>query len=234
MNLSEALKIPRGVTAFVGGGGKTTAIYRLARELSESGRVLVATTTRIFPPDFPTLIDPNPEALDRAFHRHAVVAAGSVRGEKLGPPQGLLTLLVRCDYALIEADGARGRPLKAPAAHEPVLPEGADLVVAVMGIDGVGRPGSAVHRPELYAHLTGKPMDAPVTPEDAAYVLCHPEGQRKLVRCAWRALVNKADGGAALDMARSCARRIPGEAVVASLRRDPIFVEVWRAGVCAS
>ena len=40
MTLSEALRVPRGITAFVGGGGKTTAIRRLAMELSERGRVL--------------------------------------------------------------------------------------------------------------------------------------------------------------------------------------------------
>ncbi len=234
MTLIEALMIPRGVTAFVGGGGKTTAIARLALELSGSGRVLVATTTRIFPPGYFTLIDPDVSTLSRAFERHSVVAAGSIQGEKLGPPEGLSELAARCDYALIEADGARGLPLKAPAAHEPVIPEDTRLVVAVMGVDGVGRPISATHRPEIYARLTGKPPDAIVTPEDAALVLCHPEGQRKSVRCAWRVLINKADDAEALEKARESARRIPGTAVIASLRSDPIFLEKWRDGACVS
>ena len=234
MTLWEALDIPPGVTAFVGGGGKTTAILRLSKELCERGRVLVATTTHIYPPDLPTLIDPDEQALRRAFDMYPVVAVGSVQGPKLGPPVDLESLFAACDYALIEADGARGLPLKAPAAHEPVIPEGANLVVAVAGMDGIGKSVSCVHRPELYAALIGKPLDAFVTPEDAALVLMHPDGQMKNVRCEWRALLNKADNSELLRLARGCARRIPGDAVITSLISEPIFYEQWRDGVCAS
>ena len=41
---------------------------------------------------------------------------------------------------IAEADGARLRPLKAPAEHEPVIPPAADAVVAVAGLDSVGAP----------------------------------------------------------------------------------------------
>lgn len=234
MTLVEAFEIPLGVTAFVGGGGKTTAILRLAQELSSHGRVLIATTTRIYPPPYPLLIDPDPSQLERAFQESPIVAVGCAQGEKLGPPENLHVLCAASDYALVEADGARGLPLKAPAAHEPVIPSDAALVVAVMGADGIGRPVSAVHRPDLYAALIGKPLDAIVTPEDAAWVLCHPNGQRKDVHCRWRALINKADEGASLEAARTCARRIPGVAVVASLLKKPELIEVWRDGACAS
>ncbi len=234
MTLAEALEIPRGITAFVGGGGKTTAIFRLAEELSSRGRVLIATTTRIYPPPYPLLIDPDIAALERAFSACPIVAAGCAQGEKLGPPHRLEALCVASDYALIEADGARGLPLKAPAEHEPVIPRGAKLVVAVMGADGIGKPVATAHRPELYAALIGKPLDAIVAPEDAARALCHPYGQKKGVACRWRALINKADGDSALEAARACARRIPGVAVVASLLYKPEFIEIWRDGVCAS
>lgn len=232
MTLREALTIPRGVTAFVGGGGKTTAILCLAKELSAHGRVLVSTTTRIFPPCLPTLIDPDPEALARAFGRYAAITVGSVQGEKIGPPKRLEELCALSDYALIEADGARGLPLKAPAAHEPVIPENALLVVAVAGVNGFGKPVSSVHRPELYAALIGKPLDAPVTPEDAAFVLCHPEGQKKNVRCKWRALLNQADDAEKQALARACAMQIPGGAVITSLIHEPYSIENWRDGTC--
>jgi len=234
LTLSEALGIPRGVTAFVGGGGKTTAIARLAREFSGRGRVLIATTTRIYPPDYPVLIDPDAGELRAAFERHSIVAVGSIQGPKLGPPENLSALCAVSDYALIEADGARGLPLKAPAGHEPVIPENAQMVVAVAGVDGIGRPISSVHRPDLYAALVGKPLDALVTPEDVAQVLCHPEGQKKNVDCRWRALLNKADSAGRQELARACAGRIPGGAVIASLLSEPIFVEQWRNGACAS
>ena len=234
MRLSEALQIPHGVTAFVGGGGKTTAIARLAQELSATGRVLVATTTRIYPPKLPVLIDPSEDDLWKAFRQHAVVAVGSDWGDKLGPPENLDAMCALSDYALIEADGSRGLPLKAPAAHEPVIPKSARLVVAVAGVDGIGQTISAVHRPKYYATLVGKPLDALVTPEDVAKVLLHPDGQRKGVNCPWRVLLNKADDDERLTLARACAEKIPGVAVIASFKRDPVLLEVWRDGVCAS
>jgi probable selenium-dependent hydroxylase accessory protein YqeC len=47
--LAEALDVGRGeVVAFVGGGGKTTALLRLVRELRLLGwRVLASTTTKV-------------------------------------------------------------------------------------------------------------------------------------------------------------------------------------------
>ncbi len=41
---------------------------------------------------------------------------------------------------LVEADGARGRSLKAPAAHEPAIPSFANQVVVLCAIDAVGAP----------------------------------------------------------------------------------------------
>ena len=50
---------PAGVTALIGGGGKTTLMYHLARELRERGTVAVTTTTKIWPP--PASPWPNPD-----------------------------------------------------------------------------------------------------------------------------------------------------------------------------
>ena len=51
-NLEEILCLePRGVMSFVGGGGKTSLMFLLARQLVRSGmRVLTTTTTKIFVP----------------------------------------------------------------------------------------------------------------------------------------------------------------------------------------
>ncbi len=50
MKLFAALGLTRGdVVAFVGGGGKTTATFRLAAEIVErDGRVIITAATRIF------------------------------------------------------------------------------------------------------------------------------------------------------------------------------------------
>ena len=44
MELRELLEIGPGLTALIGGGGKTTLMYHLASELRQQGTVLVCVT----------------------------------------------------------------------------------------------------------------------------------------------------------------------------------------------
>ena len=50
MELAKALDVRKGVTAIIGAGGKTTLLLALARELAQSARVIITTTTHIYPP----------------------------------------------------------------------------------------------------------------------------------------------------------------------------------------
>ena len=60
------------------------------------------------------------------------------------------------DLVLVEADGAKGRPLKYPAAHEPVIPPCSGRTVVVAGLDALGRTiAEAVFRSELFIRATG-------------------------------------------------------------------------------
>jgi molybdenum cofactor cytidylyltransferase len=52
---------------------------------------------------------------------------------------------VNSDVLLIEADGARRLPLKAPYDHEPVIPPDTSLVVPVAGMDVLGQPLDDAH-----------------------------------------------------------------------------------------
>lgn len=102
------------------------------------------------------------------------------------------------DHVLVEADGARGRSLKAPAAHEPVIPSRADVVVVVSGLDAIGRSiASAAHRPHLVAALLGRQVEDVVRPVDVARVLADPNGGCKGVPEAARVVValTKSGGG---------------------------------------
>jgi hypothetical protein len=47
---------------------------------------------------------------------------------------------------LIEADGARQKALKAPAAHEPAIPEFVDMVVVLAGLSALSSAPSAKNR----------------------------------------------------------------------------------------
>jgi probable selenium-dependent hydroxylase accessory protein YqeC len=79
---------------------------------------------------------------------------------------------------IVEADGSRRRPLKAPDANEPVFPAAADTVIAVAGMSGLGRPldDAAVFRPQRWSALTGQKAGAPVTPVALARMIAHPDG----------------------------------------------------------
>jgi molybdenum cofactor cytidylyltransferase len=92
---------------------------------------------------------------------------------------------------LVEADGSRRLPLKAPAPHEPVIPEWVNTVVVVAGLSGLGKPldPAWVHRPEIFSHLSGLELIAPVTSEGLVNVLTHPQGGLKSIPHGARRMV---------------------------------------------
>lgn len=210
-SLSEALGIRRGdVVAFAGGGGKTTAVLRVARELGGAGwRVLVSTTTKVGR----TMASELPVVLCRGADVEAAVtaaldgtgavflAAGRAPDGKFGGmPADVLDALALAgvaDVLLVEADGSRQRPLKAPAEHEPVIPARATIVSFMMGIDALGVPvdGPQVHRPELVRGFGAGPL---VTVKLMALIATSDRGGLKGVPrgAAARPIVNKARDGA--------------------------------------
>ena len=177
MKLEQALEIRRGITAIIGGGGKTSLLRILGEDLAEQGHtVLLCTTTKIFP--FPGLVNlesPTIEELKNALTVHRLIAAGTPlfgtgKLSALKLPMEVLADLA--DYVLVEADGSAGRPVKAHAPYEPVIPSEAVQVICVVGASGFGlHIEQAAHRPELYAKLAGVTPDTPVTPELEATVL---------------------------------------------------------------
>lgn len=176
-----------------------------------------------------------------ARYKHVLVIGGaSAEQDKV---QGLAPQLVdrlagheAVDAVIVEADGSRRRPFKAPAAHEPVIPATATLVVPVVGMGVVGKPLTAdhVHRPEIVAALAGVPVGDPVTPEVIATILAHPQAGAKGVPVGARLVpfLNKVEDEAALQTARRVARLLLAHPHVESViigaaeAADPV-VEVW-------
>lgn len=219
----------RELVAFVGGGGKTAALQRLARELGAHERsVAVTTTTRMYyeqlaalgpvvvSNDFQVLLT----KLRRLLADSPVASAGlelEPGGKLRGLPENWVDELKNsrlAEYLLVEADGSRGRSLKAHAEHEPVIPLNATLVVPVVGLDVLGKPLSPefIHRPELAARLAGTDLYAPVSCEVVARIMAHPSGLGKAIPSSARVvpLINKVDRPGDLSLARRLAAVILG------------------------
>jgi molybdenum cofactor cytidylyltransferase len=98
---------------------------------------------------------------------------------------------------LIEADGSRQKPLKAPAEHEPAIPEFTETIVVVAGLSGLGEPltEEKVHRAQRFAELSELKMGELITAEGLVEVLTDPEGGLKNIPPGARrvALLNQAD-----------------------------------------
>lgn len=223
MKLTELLEVCPGVTAVIGGGGKTTLLRTLGEELAGArwNRVLLCTTTKFFPfPGLLNLIDPDEETLAAALEDRRLVCAGtSVPGtEKLTVPDiPMARLAALADYVLVEADGSAGRPFKAHASHEPVIPPETDQTVLVAGASGFGRPISeAAHRPALYARLAGVSESTPATVETEAAVLLA-EG------LPGRVFVNQTEMAETRALAADLAARLPCVVAAGSLLRKEFF-----------
>lgn len=122
-------------------------------------------------------------------------------------------LAALCDLLLVEADGARMLPIKAPGPDEPVVPEIADIVIGVVGADSLGKPMDAatVHRPELFSAVTGCAPGEPVAPAHLAALARAPQGLFKNAPPGARKILalNKADLlGASRQEAEGAARRL--------------------------
>ncbi|MBU0515349.1 MAG: putative selenium-dependent hydroxylase accessory protein YqeC [Proteobacteria bacterium] len=115
-------------------------------------------------------------------------------------------------FFFVEADGAAGRPLKAPRAGEPVVPVCAGLVAAVVGASGLGRPlvEEFVWRPEIFARLTGLPLGGAVDARAVARVVVGPGGLLAGAPKAGRKMVviNQVDGPAQEQQARELAEAV--------------------------
>jgi molybdenum cofactor cytidylyltransferase len=189
MDLTRALRITRGaVVTFTGAGGKTTAMIRLGRELAAAGMRVVATTTTRLGMDeldrFPrVVVNPTPAMLAAALQETSpvLVVAGQAPAEAKAmglEPEQVAALSEVADVVLVEGDGSRRLPLKAPGPGEPVVPPTTTHLVCCVGLAALGRPldETTVHRPERVAALTGLSPGAILTPAALARLLLHPDG----------------------------------------------------------
>ena len=252
MDLTDALGFGGSeVVALVGGGGKTTTMYRLCLEAVGRGRKAIASGTARFTlpatVKAPLLIDSDEQKLVADARRRLsegmpwlILASGRGSKGRLLPIsyEAAASLGEAREVGLValEADGSALRPFKAPAGHEPVIPVATTLVVPVVGADIFGKrlDDEHVHRPELISKLSGSPLGAAITPEIVARVLAHPQGGCKGVPPGARVIViiNKVETLADSTPARETAERLLREPAIESVvftnvRRDNPVAEIF-------
>lgn len=194
-------KCPR-IISVVGAGGKTTLIFRLAKELRQIGKsVLITTTTKMYVPQqyyVPWKEDGNykfRKEIQEQLSKEGIAVTGKLlhTGEKIsGLPEKEWEYLPKlCDVLLVEADGSRQRPVKVPAAHEPVLFQGTELVIGVLGFRSIGQKIlDAAHRPEDVAAFLQTDVEHRITKEDLEAIARSPRGLKKGADCDFVAVGN--------------------------------------------
>ena len=254
--LVRALGLRRGqAAAAVGAGGKTSLLSAIAAECHAAGwrPALFTTTTKIFAPDgeAPLLLGEAP-ALFRVLSSWSgdypcpVTLARSRLGETPDPaepsrrrmkldgftPEEASAFRERAGMLLIEADGARGLPIKAPGPEEPVIPPWADVVLGVVGLTIIGVPLDETHvfRADAFGRAAGLAPGAPIGPEAIGRLALHPEGLFKGTPAGTRKTLILNQGDAVPDLEKlkqiayitwsiAGAPRGPAESVVCTTMR---------------
>ena len=173
-------------------------MYELAHYFSLQGRrVLVLTSTHIMQPEhFFAADEKSAQRLWQQGNYTVIGTPEKATGKLTMPKRRLYTALrAQADIILCEADGAKHLPCKAPAAHEPaILPE-CDTVIAVCGMDALGKPlQSACFRSQLASEILNIPAEAILTEESIVCLLTDERALRKNVENrSYYIVLNKCD-----------------------------------------
>lgn len=155
LNLDE---LKNEVISFVGGGGKTTTIQNMAFIFKNLGsKVLCTTSTAIFKPskgyydeifigDIPDSYIPK---------KGSITVYGQYQEDKKLRSNDIFRIekIIKkdiFDYILIEADGSKEKPIKAPAIYEPIISNLTTVTVGVIGMDCINKNIDIIsHRPKF-------------------------------------------------------------------------------------
>lgn len=152
MKLHQAFEVVRGdVVAFIGAGGKTSALVGLGYELLDLNWRVLATTTATIQVEQLHLIpyampyNAVPEQISAALSEYGFVFLydriqdGKVYGVPIAKIKHLIDM-VDSDALLVEADDAEGMLLKVPLPNEPAIPNETSLVVSVASLGVLDQP----------------------------------------------------------------------------------------------
>lgn len=166
------------VISLVGGGGKTSTAFWLARQYKNQGhKVLVSTTTKMYLPEQEhadrfinldnykqqqiaylqnELSDPS---ITFCYKNELINDNKQERNKVLGVTTQFIDDLKNDSpftVFIIESDGAKCLPLKAPDRHEPCIPKSSDIVIGITGAEIIHTPAAPerIHRWDTFSALT--------------------------------------------------------------------------------
>ncbi|MFN8424670.1 MAG: selenium cofactor biosynthesis protein YqeC [Anaerolineales bacterium] len=241
LTLARALRVDESnCIAFVGSGGKTTAMFQLARQLTPP--VIVTATShlgawQVSLADRLIVAKPQSDLANLEIDLHRVLlVTGEAKEDKYQPVQYEVIESLREFCAnhsiplLIEADGSRQKPLKGWAEHEPPIPDFVEHVVTVAGLSGLGKPLTEeyVHRPELFAEISRVKAGESIDSSSLARALLHEKSSLKNIPNSARRTVvlNQADTNELQANARAMTRELLSKyhsVVIANLKHEKIF-----------
>lgn len=206
MKIYKSLKLninQKELLSFVGGGGKTTTIFELAKELiKENKKVLISTTTKIFEPtekeyDYCFLGEIDAEFVPLSG-TITVVGEDIKDGKLIGITSEKIDKMINrniFDIILIEADGSKRKAIKAPADHEPIIPESTTKTIGVIGLDCLNKSidEDTVHRVELFKNISGNENLKTINGQSIINLVLDKKGLFKNSRGEKILLLNKAD-----------------------------------------
>lgn len=202
-----------GIISLVGGGGKTTLMYHLAKAARDLGkRAIITTTTHIQNPGVPYFVDIN-ELLRQKLNTDRIAVTGHIATDnKLS---GLSELELHhihgaTDFLFIEADGAKRLPCKVPNKTEPVIFPPTNIMIGVMGLEALGRPLKEVcFRIEEAKKLLQTDENHILNTEDVANILLSSEGTGKEVGSrSYYIVLNKCDNEERLEMGEEIMKKL--------------------------
>ncbi len=155
------------IKAIVGSGGKTTLLKKLAEQYRSQGKtVFVTTTTHMFIEE-DTLLTDDADTIIQGLKDTGYVMAGIPEGIKFKAlsEETYAAVCAHADVVLVEADGSKRMPLKYPNSTEPVIPDNAEEIIVVCGLNALGQKAKDVcHRLELVKDCLGIDDDRIITP----------------------------------------------------------------------
>lgn len=178
-------KYKPNIISFIGAGGKSELMKKIASVLRSDKKILMSSTidvTRISE-DQIDLIDyefKEDYNLCRTYENGVYVMAGGITNDNRlkGLPVSTLSSLSKCfDLSLIECDFTQGRSLKAWRKDEPLILDGTDLLIYILDITMIGKILSVdtVHNVDVFVDVTGRKIGEPIELEDIVTLLRHKE-----------------------------------------------------------